>query len=179
MVKENLGTTTALKHGDAGKHSTGVKKVEYKALQAVVKNAQNLTDTPGEYIPDTVREVGNYVFQQLCQIKTGWRVPFKTKEEVIGYKRQLLQAMFENGIKTMPQIETGLIQARRDTGDFLPSVGKFIAWCKPASEGELNAGMRRIWKPERRIESTTHAERVSIAKTELAKLRDTLKRMKS
>jgi hypothetical protein len=126
-------------------------------------------------LPDAVRVVGNRVFAELCQIKSAWRTAFRTKDEVKGYKLQLLRGMFENGINSMDLVERGLIEARKDPSDFLPSVGKFVAWCKPPKQdGELNAAMYREYRRERLIASCTEAERREMAKAELAKLRGLL-----
>jgi len=69
----------------------------------------------------------------------------KSETEVNGYKQELLLACIENNINTQEKIKTGLEQARKDSSDFFPSVGKFITWC---------------------IEETEHFEHLAIAKAD-------------
>jgi hypothetical protein len=81
----------------------------------------------------------------LKKSKTGWRLAMKTEADVNGYKQELLLACIENRINTPEKIKKGLEQARKDTSDFFPSVGKFITWC---------------------IEETEHFEHLAIAKAD-------------
>jgi len=132
------------------------------------------------YYPDHVKEIADYVFKQLAMIKSGWRAGFKTKDEVIGYKKQLLLAMHENGIDNFQKIELGLKNARSDENPFMPSTGKFISWCKDPKKitGELNAGMYQEYRPEKLLSNKTDSERRAEAREQLNKIKMTLKNNK-
>jgi hypothetical protein len=45
-----------------------------------------------------------------------------------------MQAFLDEGIRTQGQIEFGMIKARKQVSDFIPSPGQFIEWCKPTPE---------------------------------------------
>lgn len=80
------------------------------------------------------KDIVNYILKSLKSSKTAWRSGFKSELEVNAYKEQLLIACIENKINSMELVEFGLKNARKDDSDFLPSVGKFIQWCKPDPE---------------------------------------------
>jgi hypothetical protein len=155
-----------------------------QAVQLIKQNAnkQPVTRSPMEQqyqVPDELKKVAAYVFRQLTSMKTGWRVAFTDERQVKDYKIQLLRAMDENGINNFELVEAGLKQCRSDTSDFLPSPGKFVAWCKPTITGELNAGMYKEYRPERLISNKTFEERRAEAKSELAKIKEMLCKSKT
>lgn len=72
----------------------------------------------------------NGLFRQLCQIFPGFRATVKTQDDLNEMRRQWVLAMLEGGIRTREQIDAGLKVARQVESDFLPSCGKFVAWCQ-------------------------------------------------
>lgn len=121
-------------------------------LKTLISSQQG-TAKPEGY-GEQAEAVVNKILVQLKNSKSGWRAAFKSQAEVDGYKEQLLQACFENGIRTEEMINVGLAHARKDPSDFLPSVGKFVTWCKPQhhhehlaiemATREHNANMKRL-----------------------------------
>ncbi len=101
-------------------------------------------------------EVVNKILLELKAMKTGWRAAFKSQKEVDNYKQQLLKACFESGVHTIEQIDKGLAEARRDDSDFLPSIGKFINWCKPREHPEH----RRMTMAEKYNKENREAKRL-------------------
>ena len=72
-------------------------------------------------------------------MRTGWRAGFKNQTEIDNYKTELLKACSIHKINTESLLERGLFEASRETGkasEFLPSVNKFISWCKPQEHWE-------------------------------------------
>jgi len=153
-----------------------------KALVLSQANKEPVTRKPMDRqynVPEELKQVAAYVFRELTAMKTGWRLAFKDELQVTDYKIQLLKAMDENGVNNFELVNKGLKQARADDKDFLPSVGKFITWCKPKPVNELNSGMYKEYRPERLISSKTFDERKTEAKSELAKIREMLCRSKN
>ena len=93
----------------------------------------------------------------LCAICTGWRSSAgKTRAEqdtYLGrYKRELVAAFNQFGIRTKADVARGLAVARRNYSDFLPNPGKFAQWCEPpaADDRVKRLGYKPGWSsPER------------------------------
>lgn len=75
------------------------------------------------------------LFSQLCAIFPGFRAAVRSQVEFNEIRQQWVLALLESNICRRNQIEAGLRVARQQNSDFLPSPGKFIAWCK---EGGLS-----------------------------------------
>lgn len=76
----------------------------------------------------------NNLFGELRSIRSAWRQAWPDKETYQASKRQWYQAFLEEGISTQGQIDFGMAQVRKQSGDFIPSPGQFIEWCKPTPE---------------------------------------------
>lgn len=76
----------------------------------------------------------NELFKELRSIRSAWRQAWPDKETYQASKRQWFQAFLEEGICTQGQINFGMAQVRKQPGDFIPSPGQFIEWCKPTPE---------------------------------------------
>lgn len=76
----------------------------------------------------------NNLFKELRSIRSAWRQAWPDKETYQASKRQWFQAFLEEGICTQGQIDFGMTQVRKQPGDFIPSPGQFIEWCKPTPE---------------------------------------------
>ncbi|MGX4726136.1 replication protein P [Pseudomonas corrugata] len=76
----------------------------------------------------------NNLFAELRSIRSAWRQAWPDKETYRESKRQWFQAFLEEGICTQGQIDFGMAQVRKHPGDFIPSPGQFIEWCKPTPE---------------------------------------------
>ncbi|MFL1475418.1 replication protein P [Pseudomonas grimontii] len=76
----------------------------------------------------------NDLFTELRLIRSAWRQAWPDKETYRAAKVQWMQAFLDEGIRTQGQIEFGMIKARKQVSDFIPSPGQFIEWCKPTPE---------------------------------------------
>lgn len=76
----------------------------------------------------------NELFKELRSIRSAWRQAWPDQETYRASKRQWFQAFLEEGICTQGQIDFGMTQVRKQPGDFIPSPGQFIEWCKPTPE---------------------------------------------
>lgn len=76
----------------------------------------------------------NELFKELRSIRSAWRQAWPDKETYQAAKRQWYQAFLEEGICSQGQVAFGMAQARKQSGDFIPSPGQFIEWCKPSPE---------------------------------------------
>lgn len=76
----------------------------------------------------------NELFKELRSIRSAWRQAWPDKETYQAAKRQWYQAFLEEGICSQGQVAFGMAQARKQPGDFIPSPGQFIEWCKPSPE---------------------------------------------
>jgi hypothetical protein len=102
----------------------------------------------GEYLPagqsqpavpqdehrSTLVSAVNELFKELRSIRSAWRQAWPDKETYQASKRQWYQAFTEAGVCAPGQIAFGMSQARKQPGDFIPSPGQFIEWCKPTPE---------------------------------------------
>jgi len=91
---------------------------------------------------EITKEMINRIFNDMTCIFTGWRqstIPGMEQEWAKGYRRQLLAAINEAGITNFSEIEKGMAMARKSTSSFMPGVGQFIEWCKPADKAASKA----------------------------------------
>ncbi|ABC27501.1 conserved hypothetical protein [Hahella chejuensis KCTC 2396] len=79
-------------------------------------------------------EVVNRLFTELSGIFPAWKYAFPDHEVIQQAKKAWTKGFIENGILTMQQVQVGLVRARRLNTPHIPSVGQFIAWCKPTAE---------------------------------------------
>jgi hypothetical protein len=76
----------------------------------------------------------NELFKELRLIRSAWRQAWPDKEIYQAAKVQWMQAFLDEGIRTQGQIEFGMVRARKQISDFIPSPGQFIEWCRPTPE---------------------------------------------
>ncbi len=116
-----------------------------KTVSAIAKGLRDKAQS-GEFIAaeaaspvdsvdnNTLVSAINNLFGELRSIRSAWRQAWPDKETYRESKRQWYQAFLEEGICTQGQIEFGMAQVRKQPGDFIPSPGQFIEWCKPTPE---------------------------------------------
>ena len=85
-------------------------------------------------IPPIVKTIVDSLFEQLAFVFPAWKYTWDTEEKIKGAKKEWVKSFFENNISTKEQISHGLKKARKMDSDFLPSCGKFVAWCSPSAE---------------------------------------------
>lgn len=91
------------------------------------------TTLPRQVDPATV-EVVNRLFVELQAIFPAWRQAWPDDKALAAAKRSWIKGFAAAGITSLEQIRFGLEQCRLYGGDFIPSVGKFIVWCRPTPE---------------------------------------------
>lgn len=74
----------------------------------------------------------NEIFKALKGIFPSMSNFIKTQQEYDTMRREWISAFVESGLN-LSQVDAGLVIARKQNTDFLPSVGKFISWCKEGS----------------------------------------------
>jgi len=97
------------------------------AMQTInsAKNAPQATHAVDSQIDAVLSELA----KQLRDIRPAWKQALPTTESVKRWKAQMRQAMEENGIHSLAQIERCLIAARADDSAFWPSIGQIVNWC--------------------------------------------------
>lgn len=89
----------------------------------------------------SVEALFDRVFKQLGDIRPGWRAAFKDSDSIRRTKLQWIKAFIENNITNIDQMHKAFVHARRDAGEYFPSVGKFILWC----HGESKEAYEQAW----------------------------------
>lgn len=99
--------------------------------QALEGELMNTPKPTHESISKDAAKVVNLLFKQLKAVYPAWRNAFPTDEEFEYAKKTWTMAFIENSISTIDQIKQGTRRARKSGSPFWPSVGEFIALCKP------------------------------------------------
>ena len=86
-------------------------------------------------VNETAERLVNRVFEQL--LASCPRLSYYTAEQVVTAKQQWILGFAENGITTVEQVKQGMKTLRAKEDDFVPSVGKFIGWCKVVDYTQL------------------------------------------
>src|SRR5690606_10805530 len=79
-------------------------------------------------------EVVNTLFAELQCICPAWKQAWPDDASLRAAKRSWIKGFMAAGISSLEQIRFGIQQCRLRGGDFAPSVGKFIGWCRPTPE---------------------------------------------
>ncbi len=77
--------------------------------------------------------IGNYTFLRMTTIIPAWKhaVDGDANRWAVRYKKELLEAFYEEGIDSEEDINRGLSELRKSGSAFMPNPGKFAAMCKP------------------------------------------------
>ena len=86
-------------------------------------------------VNEAAERLVNRVFEQL--LASCPRLSYYTAEQVATAKQQWILGFAENGITTVEQVKQGMKALRAKEDDFVPSVGKFIGWCKVVDYTQL------------------------------------------
>ncbi len=98
------------------------------------ESSHNQTAQQKQLITEQTIAFVNRVMKTILANSPAWSVSLKGTDSINDYRQQLVKAFLENGIAQMKQVELGLQRIRQEPTNFLPSVGQFIAWCKPTPE---------------------------------------------
>lgn len=77
-----------------------------------------------------VASIFNELFIQLQAAFPASMATIREQSQLNEFRKQWMLAFLENGITTMDQVNAGMRHARKQDSPFIPSPGKFIAWCK-------------------------------------------------
>lgn len=108
-----------------------------KHISKIVGGLAPVADTGSEYnqsINDNAKTMVDQILWSLQTIFPAWRHNLPTQREIDAYKAQLVRGMLEQGVVNKAQVQMGITRARQESCDFMPSVGKFLSWCKPTLE---------------------------------------------
>lgn len=117
--------------------SQAIQQRDIGALQSMMP-PDPAVNQPGSY--DAV-DLFNELFRQIRATMPAAVATIKTQADLDELRRQWTMAFKENGIRTIAQIEAGMVVARQQEKPFLPSPGQFVAWCK-------QGGMKTAGLPE-------------------------------
>ena len=107
--------------GDIDERTTAVRVSTAEALAAL-----------GPEGIGAVEELINRLFREIRDSRPAWRQAWSSNEALKSAKATWVKAFIENGIGDWDrQVELGLRRLRAEPSDFVPSPGKFIAWCQP------------------------------------------------
>lgn len=91
--------------------------------------------------PETTLQVGegatrvvNALFRELKAIFPAWRQAWPTPADESVARRSWIKAFSAADLRNLDQIRYGVEQCRLSGRPFMPSVGEFIAWCRPTPE---------------------------------------------
>lgn len=92
--------------------------------------------SPGEAgnIDEAAGRVVNSLIKELKAIFPAWRQAWPDDNDLKAYKRSMTKGFIAEGITDVRQIRFGVRACRQLASDFVPSVGRFIAMCKPTPE---------------------------------------------
>lgn len=77
-----------------------------------------------------VASIFNELFIQLQAAFPASMATIRDQNQLNEFRKQWMLAFLENGITTMDQVNAGMRHARKQDSPFIPSPGKFVAWCK-------------------------------------------------
>lgn len=79
-------------------------------------------------------EVVNLLFAELQSIFPAHKQAWPTDAALAAAKKTWVKGFMAEGINSVAQLRLGIENCRSSGSDFAPSVGKFIAWCRPTAE---------------------------------------------
>jgi hypothetical protein len=112
---------------------SGNHRIETQQEAADRDQKQNLVEVS--------KAIVNHMFENLMLMYPYWASTVKTDEDLKALKRAWLRAFLLNGISSYEQVELGLKRAYTEPSDFIPSVTKFVSWCKPEPADPLKMGL--------------------------------------
>jgi len=108
-----------------------------KSVNQLLASAHNLPAVETvEAVPVSAETtaVVNALFRKLRGIFPAWRQAWPSTEALNAAKEEWIQGFAAQGIRSLEQIEFGIQNCRKAQKPFAPSVGEFIAMCRPGPE---------------------------------------------
>jgi len=103
-------------------------------LMAAATNLPAVEPTQAMPVSPETTEVVNALFRKLRGIFPAWRQAWPSTEALNAAKEEWIKGFAAEGIRSLEQIEFGIQNCRKAKKPFAPSVGEFIALCKPSPE---------------------------------------------
>lgn len=100
-------------------------------------NARNPQTPSVDDVPNIDAAAGrvvNSLIKELKAIFPAWRQAWPDDDDLQAYKRSMTKGFIAEGITSVEQIRFGVRACRTLPTNFVPSVGSFIAMCKPTPE---------------------------------------------
>lgn len=85
-------------------------------------------------IDEAAGRVVNALIKELKAIFPAWRQAWPDDNDLKAYKRSMTKGFIAERITNIEQIRFGVEACRQLPSDFVPSVGRFIAMCRPGPE---------------------------------------------
>lgn len=101
--------------------------------QFIAKDEPLPADVQAELNRETAVVI-NGLFRQLRAIFPAWKQAWPDMPAYKAAKKEWLQAFLEAGLRSLDQLQFGLMGARQSGRDFIPAPGVFIGWCTPTAE---------------------------------------------
>lgn len=113
-----------------------MKKISEIAVIDAVKSAarQPASSADAVQIDERTAQVVNEIFRELQAIFPAWKQAWPDRQALDAARKTWIKGLAEAGVTDLDQVRFGLRQARKSSTDFIPNVGKFIAWCTPTPE---------------------------------------------
>lgn len=101
-----------------------------------MREIANRQQPESEYIPvnsisDEAKAIIDDIFKELKGSCSAYGITMRTPEDESMVKKVWTKAFIEAGLVDLAAVKRGLRRVRHDPSDYIPSVGKFINWCKP------------------------------------------------
>lgn len=103
-------------------------------LMAAANNLPAAEATQAMPVSPETTEVVNALFRKLRGIFPAWRQAWPSTEALNAAKEEWIKGFAAEGIRSIEQIKFGIQNCRKAKKPFAPSVGEFIALCKPSRE---------------------------------------------
>ena len=97
---------------------------------------------------DQDRRFINHLFKKLFIIFPASKVHYDKPEVLKEAKREWMEALIENDVRTPEQFKKGLEFARKETKPFMPSIGQFIEWCNGGNQDNVIRPPFHLFEPD-------------------------------
>lgn len=101
---------------------------------ARIKARDAMTTAQQPNIDEAAGRVVNALIKELKAIFPAWRQAWADDDDLKAYKKTMTKAFIAERIFNIEQIRFGVEACRQLPSDFVPSVGRFIAMCRPGPE---------------------------------------------
>ena len=109
-----------------------IRDLAKKAMRDIAQRQQPEREcAPVTSISDDAKIIIDDIFKELKGSCSAYGITMRTPEDESMVKKVWTKAFIEAGLVDLAAVKRGLRRVRHDPSDYIPSVGKFIGWCKP------------------------------------------------